>query len=92
MITAHRRENFGDGILNICNAIKTLSLKFPHINFVYPVHPNPNIKVFAEKTLKKIKNVYLITPLNYLEFIHLMMKSFVILTDSGGVQEKPIIK
>ncbi len=88
LITAHRRENFGLGISNICNAIYKLSKKFININFVYPVHLNPNIKEIVEKKLSNLHNVFLIEPLAYLEFIFLMNKSSIILTDSGGVQEE----
>ena len=88
LITAHRRENFGLGISNICNAIHKLSKKFKTINFVYPVHLNPNIKEIVKKKLSNLHNVFLIEPLAYLEFIFLMNKSSIILTDSGGVQEE----
>lgn len=88
LITAHRRENFGSGISNICNAIHELSKKFKNINFVYPVHLNPNIKKIVEKELSNLHNVFLIEPLAYLEFIFLMNESSIILTDSGGVQEE----
>ena len=88
LITAHRRENFVLGISNICNAIHKLSKKFININFVYPVHLNPNIKEIVEKKLSSLHNVFLIEPLAYLEFIFLMNKSSIILTDSGGVQEE----
>ena len=88
LITAHRRENFGSGILNICEAIYKLSTKFNNINFVYPVHLNPNIKNIVEKKLSNLPNVFLIEPLDYLEFIFLMNQSSIILTDSGGVQEE----
>ncbi len=88
LITAHRRENFGQGFLNICSSIKKLSKKYPDANFVYPVHLNPNVKNVVMEELKKIKNIFLIKPLEYLEFIFLMSKSYIILTDSGGVQEE----
>lgn len=88
LITAHRRENFGSGISNICDAILKLSKKFKNINFVYPVHLNPNIKKIVEKKLMNLENVFLIEPLAYLKFIFLMNQSSIILTDSGGIQEE----
>lgn len=95
LITGHRRESFGEGFLNICNAIKELAYKFPDIDFVYPVHLNPNVRnsiktVFNLQELdqNKIPNIKFIEPLNYLPFVFLMEKSYLILTDSGGVQEE----
>ena len=88
LITGHRRENFGDGFVRICNSIRELSLKYPEINFIYPVHLNPNVKQVVYKTLVGIKNIILIKPLEYFEFIFLLSKSFIILTDSGGIQEE----
>ncbi|WP_227105606.1 non-hydrolyzing UDP-N-acetylglucosamine 2-epimerase [Chromobacterium rhizoryzae] len=88
LVTAHRRENFGDGILNICEAIKQLSKKYPEIDFAYPVHPNPNIKQPVEQNLSDLNNVQLIPPLDYLPFVYLMSRSTLILTDSGGIQEE----
>jgi UDP-N-acetylglucosamine 2-epimerase (non-hydrolysing) len=88
LITAHRRENFGEGFLNICNSIKELALKYPQIDFVYPVHLNPNVQKPVKKILSNIKNVYLIEPLKYENFIYLMSKAYIILTDSGGIQEE----
>lgn len=91
LITGHRRENFGEGFLQICNAIKTLALKYPEIDFVYPMHLNPNVRepikeVFGDKN--KISNIYFIEPLDYLPFVFLMEKSYIVLTDSGGIQEE----
>lgn len=91
LITGHRRENFGEGFLHICNAIKTLALKYPEIDFVYPMHLNPNVRkpikeVFGEKD--QISNVFFIEPLDYLPFVFLMEKSYLVLTDSGGIQEE----
>lgn len=91
LITGHRRENFGEGFLQICNAIKTLALKYPEIDFVYPMHLNPNVRepikeVFGDKN--KILNIYFIEPLDYLPFVFLMEKSYIVLTDSGGIQEE----
>lgn len=88
LITGHRRENFGEGFLNICHAIKELALKHPDIDFVYPVHLNPNVQKPVYELLQNSKNIYLIGPLDYLPFVYLMSKSYLILTDSGGVQEE----
>ena len=88
LITAHRRENFGDGIENICLALKELAKKYPDFFFVYPVHLNPNIKAPVNNLLSGIDNVQLIEPLDYVSFIALMDRSYLILTDSGGVQEE----
>ena len=92
LITGHRRENFGDGFLNICRAIKELTRRFPEVDFVYPMHLNPNVRrpireVFGEN-LKSSDNVFFIEPLEYLSFVYLMSKSEIILTDSGGIQEE----
>lgn len=88
LITGHRRENFGEGFLNICNAIRSLSQKFPEVEFVYPVHLNPNVRKPVNSILSGLKNVHLIGPLDYEPFVYLMDKSYLILTDSGGVQEE----
>lgn len=90
LITGHRRENFGEGFLNICRAIKDLVSKYPDVDFVYPMHLNPNVRkpiaeVFGEKTAS---NVFFIEPLEYLSFVFLMEKSSIVLTDSGGIQEE----
>lgn len=92
LITGHRRENFGDGFIQMCTAIKDLSQKYPDVDFVYPMHLNPNVRkpiheVFGEN-LGHLGNMFFIEPLQYLEFIYLMEKSFVVLTDSGGIQEE----
>ena len=92
LITGHRRENFGDGFLNICRAIKELTRRFHEVDFVYPMHLNPNVRrpireVFGEN-LKSSDNVFFIEPLEYLSFVYLMSKSEIILTDSGGIQEE----
>ena len=92
LITGHRRENFGDGFINICNAIKHLAEKYPDVDFVYPMHLNPNVRkpiheVFGED-LSNIDNMFFIEPLEYLSFIYLMEKSNIVLTDSGGIQEE----
>ncbi|MFH0947939.1 MAG: UDP-N-acetylglucosamine 2-epimerase (non-hydrolyzing), partial [Elusimicrobiota bacterium] len=72
LVTAHRRENFGEPIKNICNAIKKISQRFPEYKIIYPVHPNPNVKIPVNKILGKLKNVYLLSPLNYSDFANLM--------------------
>ena len=88
LVTAHRRENFGDGFLEICSAVKELALKYPKIHFVYPVHLNPNVSKIVYKLLKGIKNIHLIKPLEYEPFIYLLKHSYLVLTDSGGIQEE----
>lgn len=90
LITGHRRENFGEGFHNICRAIKTLSEKYPEVDFVYPMHLNPNVRrpiaeVFGQQ---HGANLFFIEPLEYLEFVFLMEKSTLVLTDSGGIQEE----
>ena len=89
LITGHRRENFGDGFLNICHAIKDLSIAYPNVDFVYPMHLNPNVrKPVLEILGESAENVFLIEPLDYLPFVYMMQQSTLILTDSGGVQEE----
>lgn len=90
LITGHRRENFGNGFLNICHAIRTLTEKYPDTDFVYPMHLNPNVRrpiaeVFGDHPGE---NMFFIEPLEYLEFVFLMEKSTLVLTDSGGIQEE----
>lgn len=92
LITGHRRENFGDGFLNICRAIKTLSERYPEVDFVYPMHLNPNVRrpireIFGDN-LGAGRNLFFIEPLEYLNFVFLMEKADVVLTDSGGIQEE----
>ena len=92
LITGHRRENFGDGFINICRAIKTLSERYPEVDFVYPMHLNPNVRrpihqVFGE-SLDNLGNLFFIEPLEYLSFVNLMEKSTIVLTDGGGIQEE----
>ena len=92
LITGHRRENFGDGFIQICTAIRDLKNKFPEVDFVYPMHLNPNVRkpiheVFGEN-LSNLGNMFFIEPLQYLEFVYLMSKSNIVLTDSGGIQEE----
>ena len=91
LITGHRRENFGDGFINMCTAIRDLALKYPDVDFVYPMHLNPNVRkpinaVFGERN--SISNMFFIEPLEYLSFVYLMEKSHIVLTDSGGIQEE----
>ena len=89
LITGHRRENFGEGFLNICHAIKNLSESYPNVDFVYPMHLNPNVrKPVLEILGQGADNVFLIEPLDYLPFVYMMQQSTLILTDSGGVQEE----
>lgn len=88
LITGHRRESFGAGFVNICNAIRELAGGHRSVNFVYPVHLNPNVREPVEKILSAIPNVHLIEPLPYEEFVHLMSKAYLLLTDSGGIQEE----
>lgn len=88
LVTGHRRENFGQGIVNICSALKKIALDRPNINIVYPVHLNPNVLKPVNDLLGDVKNVYLIEPLQYEAFIYLMSLSKLIITDSGGVQEE----
>lgn len=92
LITGHRRENFGDGFINMCTAIKDLTVKYPDLDFIYPMHLNPNVRkpiheVFGEN-LSGLKNMFFIEPLEYLSFVYLMEKSSIVLTDSGGIQEE----
>ena len=92
LITGHRRENFGDGFINMCTAIRDLTQKYPDVDFVYPMHLNPNVRkpiheVFGEN-LNDLGNMFFIEPLEYLSFVYLMEKSNIVLTDSGGIQEE----
>ena len=92
LITGHRRENFGEGFINMVTAIKNLTEKYPNVDFVYPMHLNPNVRkpiheVFGEN-LSDLGNMFFIEPLQYLEFVHLMSKAYIVLTDSGGIQEE----
>lgn len=92
LITGHRRENFGKGFINICTAIRDLARKYPDVDFVYPMHLNPNVRkpiqqVFGNN-LCNLENTFFIEPLEYLSFVYLMEKSSIVLTDSGGIQEE----
>ena len=98
LITGHRRENFGEGFISMCTAIRDLARKYPEVDFVYPMHLNPNVRkavgeVFGSEILRsaqndKEKNLYFIEPLDYLDFVYLMSRSYIVLTDSGGIQEE----
>lgn len=92
LITGHRRENFGEGFISMCTAIKDLTVKYPDVDFIYPMHLNPNVRnaihtVFGEN-LQDLGNMFFIEPLEYLEFVFLMEKCYLVLTDSGGIQEE----
>lgn len=92
LITGHRRENFGDGFISMCTAIKDLTARYPDVDFVYPMHLNPNVRqpireVFGED-LSNLGNMFFIEPLEYLSFVYLMEKACIVLTDSGGIQEE----
>ena len=92
LITGHRRENFGDGFIKMCTAIKDLTQKYPDVDFIYPMHLNPNVRkpiheVFGEE-LNDLGNMFFIEPLEYLNFVYLMEKCTIVLTDSGGIQEE----
>jgi UDP-N-acetylglucosamine 2-epimerase (non-hydrolysing) len=88
LVTGHRRENFGKGFINICNAIKHIADRHQDIDIIYPVHLNPNVREPVNQLLSGLKNVFLIEPLSYEVFVYLMQKSYFILTDSGGIQEE----
>lgn len=93
LITGHRRENFGEGFIHICKAIRTLAQRYPLVDFVYPMHLNPNVRkpiaeVFGEDYRRNHSNVFLIEPLDYLPFVYMMNHSTLVLTDSGGIQEE----
>ncbi len=88
LVTGHRRENFGDGFKNICEAIKKIASNNPDVDIIYPVHLNPKVQEPVYKILADVENVFLIKPLDYLPFIYLMQQSYFILTDSGGIQEE----
>jgi UDP-N-acetylglucosamine 2-epimerase (non-hydrolysing) len=88
LITGHRRENFGDGFERICAAIRTLASDFPDVDFLYPVHLNPNVREPVGRILQGVTNVHLVEPQDYLPFVYLMTRAHIILTDSGGIQEE----
>ena len=88
LITGHRRENFGDGFLQICEALKDLAARYPNVHLVYPVHLNPNVQQPVKSLLAELPNVHLIDPLDYEPFVYLLKHSHIVLTDSGGIQEE----
>lgn len=90
LVTGHRRENFGEGFQNICGALRDLACKYPDVDFLYPMHLNPNVRKPINETFGNIehKNVFFIEPLDYLYFVYMMQKAYIILTDSGGIQEE----
>lgn len=88
LVTGHRRENFGGGFENICAALRDLAIANPNTHFIYPVHLNPNVQEPVKRLLGNVNNVHLISPLGYEPFVYLMQKSYLVLTDSGGVQEE----
>ena len=88
LVTGHRRESFGGGFESICKALKEIAIKFPESQIVYPVHLNPNVSEPVRRLLVSVENIYLIEPLDYLPFVYMMSKAYLILTDSGGIQEE----
>lgn len=91
LITGHRRENFGEGFLSVCRAIRTLALRFPDVDFVYPMHLNPHVRKPIREVLgdgKECANLHLTEPMDYVEFVQTMARSTLVLTDSGGIQEE----
>lgn len=96
LITGHRRENFGEGLNHVCHAIKTLAAKYPDVDFIYPVHPNPNVRrtiedffgVGKKEETKKNDNLHFVEPMEYNDFVHLLAKATIVMTDSGGIQEE----
>jgi len=88
LVTGHRRENFGTGFINICEALKKIALKYSDVDILYPVHLNPNVQKPVYKILSALENVHLIEPIDYLPFVYLMNQSYLIITDSGGIQEE----
>lgn len=88
LVTGHRRESFGQGFENICEALANIAEKYKDIQIVYPLHLNPNVREPANRVLKNASNIFLIEPLDYLPFVYLMNKAYIILTDSGGIQEE----
>lgn len=88
LVTAHRRENFGEPLRAICHALRRLAAAVPDADIVYPVHPNPNVAAVAHEELDGVERVHLIPPLDYLDFVHLLGRASIVLTDSGGIQEE----
>ena len=88
LVTGHRRENFGDGFINICKALKEVAQKYPDVEIVYPVHLNPNVQKPVKEILDGIENIHLMQPLSYPDFVYAMKQAYFLLTDSGGIQEE----
>lgn len=88
LVTAHRRESFGEGLINICRALKEIAESTDDVEIVYPVHLNPNVRATVQRELRGIERVHLMPPLDYVSFVHLMSRAYLILTDSGGIQEE----
>ena len=88
LVTGHRRESFGGGFERVCEALKKIAIKHSEVEIVYPVHLNPNVQEPVNRLLGEVNNIHLIKPLDYLPFIYLMNKAYLILTDSGGIQEE----
>jgi UDP-N-acetylglucosamine 2-epimerase (non-hydrolysing) len=88
LVTGHRRESFGDGFERICNALATIAHDYPDLDIVYPVHLNPAVQRPVNQILKGVPNIHLIEPVGYLDFVYLMTRAYIIITDSGGVQEE----
>ncbi len=88
LVTAHRRESFGEPLENICTALRNIVARYPDVEIVYPVHYNPNVRKVVYEKLEGVERIHLLEPLHYLEFAHMMAKSYIILTDSGGIQEE----
>ena len=88
LVTGHRRESFGDGLRNICMALRRIAQRHPDVHILYPVHPNPNVSSLVEELLDNWGNIYLLQPLDYCSFVYLMNRSYMIITDSGGIQEE----
>jgi UDP-N-acetylglucosamine 2-epimerase (non-hydrolysing) len=88
LVTVHRRENFGEPMVQICGALRKLAERYPHIHLVVPVHRNPNVWEPVHRLLGKVSNITLLPPLDYLTLVHLMMRSYIVITDSGGIQEE----
>ena len=88
LVTGHRRENFGEGFQNICSALLQIALKYPDVDILYPVHLNPQVQGPVRSMLSQVKNIFLIEPVDYLPFVYLMQLSYLIITDSGGIQEE----
>ncbi len=88
LVTGHRRESFGDGFERICHALVTIAQRYPDVHIVYPVHMNPNVREPVQRLLKDVSNIHLIQPKEYLPFVWLMNRAYLVLTDSGGIQEE----